>query len=376
VRNRAEAAVAAGNVFFRQSRRATRGRWQDRRLGPYDGLVVFEPDDMPGLRDAGIDETAVANVRRRLDPVADGRPISASKLATYARCGFQYLLQHVLRLEPADEPEERKRMDPLERGALFHEVAELFLRERRDAGELPLADTAGNRRRLREIADDRLDAMVARSPPRFALLWVNERERFQQTVLQWFNRELRAAPSSTPAHFEVSFGPARERAEGEPHSEEPVAVDLGDGRMLRVSGKIDRIDRSPDGLVLRDYKTGRLKEQGGVFRGGQQLQIPFYILAARRLWPDQPVVKAFLDYVDGGKVVDFDPAIAEGDDFRAVLRSLLDGIAGGVFVQEPASCNWCDFTQACGPSGLLEARRHHKGRDPRLKQYLRLRDLR
>ncbi len=374
VRAGAEAAVAAGNTFFRQSRRAARGRWR-RQLGPWDGLVAFAPEDTPDLLDSGIDAAAVALVRQRLDPVADGWPVSASKLATYARCGFLYLLQHVLRLQPADEPEERKRMDPMERGSLFHEVAERFLRERRDAGELPLTDTPETRRRLREITDECLDALVARSPPRFALLWLNERVRFQQTVLSWFLREARARRDSVPAHFEVSFGPARERAEGEPHSEEPVAVDLGDGRVLKVSGKIDRIDRSPDGLVLRDYKTGRLKDQGGVFRGGQQLQIPFYILAAQRLWPDQPVVKAFLDYVDGGKVVDFDPAIARGDDFRAVLRSLIDGIAGGVFVQEPASCTWCDFTQACGPSGLLEARRRFKVGDRRLQQYLRLRDL-
>ena len=57
--------------------------------------------------------------------------------------------------------------------------------------------------------------------------------------------------------------------------------------MLRVCGKIDRIDRRADGgLVLRDYKTGRApKDDGGVFRGGRQLQIPFYVPRAAELLP-------------------------------------------------------------------------------------------
>ena len=69
-----------------------------------------------------------------------------------------------------------------------------------------------------------------------------------------------------------------------PSRRSPFVIELGDGRTLRVSGKIDRIDRREDGsLVLRDYKTGRApKDDGGTFRGGRQLQIPFYILAARR----------------------------------------------------------------------------------------------
>jgi RecB family exonuclease len=153
-------------------------------------------------------------------------------------------------------------------------------------------------------------------------------------------------------------------------------VDLGDGRVLRVSGKIDRIDTRADGLVLRDYKTGRApRDQGGVFRGGRQLQIPFYVLAAQRLFPGRPVVQAFLDYVDAGRPVDFDPAIARGADFQGVLRALVDAIGAGVFVQEPSSCDWCEYTAACGPRGLLEARRRYKLGDPALQRYLRLRDL-
>ena len=356
----AATAIAAGSPFFRQSRLASQARWSG-KLTRYDGLVVGEGDE---------------GLRARLDPLAARFPVSASRLATYARCGFLYLLQNVLRLQPAPEPEERRRIDPLERGDLFHRVAERYLRELRDRGELPVRDTDAARARLAAMAEEALEGLVEGSPPRFTLLWQREKRRFHETVQGWLAREAAAAAKSTPAHFELSFGLGKERDEEEPHDPEPIEIDLGDGRSLRVSGKIDRIDRREDGLVLRDYKTGRApRDDGGVFRGGRQLQIPFYVLAAAKLLPGERVVDAFLDYVDGGRLVAFRPDLAQGPEFRDLLRRLVDLVARGVFVQEPSACDFCDFTAVCGPKALLQRRQAIKVRDRSLQEYLRLRDV-
>jgi RecB family exonuclease len=356
-------AIAAGSRFFKQSHLASRARWS-RELTPYDGLVAGPP--------------VTPELAALLDPVRAPFPISASRLATYARCGFLYLLQHVLRLEAVEEPEERTRLDPLERGSLFHDVAERFLRERRDAGALPVRDTGDERARLREIGEERLQALVAGAPPRFTVLWERERERFHGALLDWLGREARSR-DGVPAHFEVGFGLRRPGAAGEPHLAEPLSVDLGDGRTLRVSGKIDRIDRRPEGgLVIRDYKTGRApkKDDVGLFRGGQQLQIPFYVLAAARLFPDESVRQAFLDYVDGGRRVEFDLETATGPAFQRTLQTLVNLIASGSFVQEPDACDWCDFKAACGPKGLIARRRSFKSADRRVVEYQRLRGIR
>jgi RecB family exonuclease len=356
----AERAIAGGSSFFQQSRLAAEARWS-RRLTAYEGLVLPLP----------------AELARRLDPVTAGAPLSASRLATFTTCGFQYLLKHVLRLEPAEEPEERKKLEPLERGDLFHRTAERFLRERRDRGELPLHDAPETRESLLRVADEMLDALVAGSPPRFTVLWRRERDRFRDTLLEWLDRELRNAGRATPAYFEVGFGLPAPPAAGEPDSPEPLVIELEDGRSLRLSGKIDRIDRLAEGgLVLRDYKTGRApRDDGGVFRGGRQLQIPFYVLAAEALFPGERVVEAFLDYVDGGRRVTFDLAAARGDAFRSRMRDLVDALGRGVFVQEPAACQWCDYTAVCGPKGLLELRRGYKMGDARLQAALKLREL-
>jgi RecB family exonuclease len=352
-------AIAAGSPFFKQSRLAAQARWSG-RLTRYDGLLAEVPS-----------ETA-----ERLDPLRSSHPISASRIAVYARCGFQYLLQHVLRLEAALEPEERRRLDPLERGTLFHEVAERFLRERRDRGELPVRDEEPQRERLREMAEEALEGLVRGTPPRFTLLWEREKRQFHDTVLSWLRREAAGADRSTPAHFEVEFGLGRGPDGKEPHDPDPVEIPIGQGRVLRVSGKIDRIDRRADGLVLRDYKTGRApKDDGGVFRGGRQLQIPFYLLAVEKLFPGERVVDAFLDYVDGGRQVAFDPEVVRGEGFRALLGDLVALIAGGVFAQEPAACDFCDFTVVCGPKGLLQRRQQIKIADKALQRYLRLRNV-
>ena len=182
-------AIAAGSPFFRQSRAASRARWHG-RFSEYDGFVGELP----------------AAIKERLDPLRAEATTSASRLATFARCGFQYLLQHVLKLEPALEPEERRRLDPLERGSLFHEVAEGFLRERRDRGELPVAEAPAMQERLLAMADEALDRFVAGSPPRFTLLWERERRLFRSTLLQWLSREAANADRSSPAYFEVGFG--------------------------------------------------------------------------------------------------------------------------------------------------------------------------
>jgi RecB family exonuclease len=356
----AATAIAAGSSFFRQSRLASQARWSG-RLTRYDGHLTE------------LDE----ETRAKLDPLAAGQTVSASRLATYARCGFLYLLQNVLHLEAAPEPEERRRLEPLERGNLFHDVAERFLRDRREQGLLPVKADVDAREALREMAEEALERLVQGQPPRFLLLWQREKRRFHETMQGWLGREATAGERSSPAHFEVSFGLGRARDAHEPHDPAPLEIDLGDGRVLRVGGRIDRIDRKAEGgLVLRDYKTGRApRDDGGVFRGGKQLQIPFYVLAVAKLFPGERVVSAFLDYVDGGRQVAFRPELVDGPEFKALLRELVSLVGRGVFAQEPSACDFCDFTSVCGPKGLLQRRQAYKVRDRALQEYLRLRDV-
>ena len=353
--------------FLRAAHELSRGR-QALRLSPYDGLVGREGEDTNPL----------------LDPIKGGHAVSASRLATYGECGFRYFLRYVLRLEPALEPEERRKLDPLEKGTLFHEVAELFLRERRDAKALPVRNTEEERRRLFALAEERLEAWVEGSPPRLLLLWRAEKRVFLQLLSDWLKREADSYRDrkALPAHFEVSFGmPYRKAQTNEPHRDEPVDVALDDGRVLRISGQIDRVDRiDPEeggGLILRDYKTGKAPDNdNSLFKGGRQLQIPFYILAAREIFPGERVVSAFLDYVNAGRPVIFDPEKATSATFRALLLRISEFIGRGVFIQEPSACTFCDFQTVCGPAPVLEARKRRRRQfDPLVRKVGELKDF-
>ena len=65
-----------------------------------------------------------------LVPVVDGdRAHSATRLQAWATCPHAYLLEHVLGVEVVEEPERRLRIDPLDKGALVHEVLHRFVGE-------------------------------------------------------------------------------------------------------------------------------------------------------------------------------------------------------------------------------------------------------
>ena len=98
-------------------RRSVIRRWAraQSRWRPQDGLVVLSDAIKPML------ET------QRLD----ARPYSVSALQKFTPCPYQFVLSAIYRLEPNQEPEPLQRLDPLTKGAIFHEMQALFFRAMR-----------------------------------------------------------------------------------------------------------------------------------------------------------------------------------------------------------------------------------------------------
>ncbi len=93
------------NMHLARALRARGRRWL-RRWTTADGMV--DPD--PAAR--------AALARHQLA----ARSYSATALQNYASCPYRFFLQAIHRLEPREEPEAIELIDPLTRGALFHEV--------------------------------------------------------------------------------------------------------------------------------------------------------------------------------------------------------------------------------------------------------------
>ena len=133
---------------------------------------------------------------------------------------------------------------------------------------------------------------------------------------------------------------------------------------LAVSGRVDRVDRRGDELVVVDYKTGRSVLTMDDARGS--LALALYALACRRTLR-RTCTAVELHHLPTGRVARFDHteeslarhlsrAEAIGAEAVAAAEALRDG--GDPEELFPARvsrvCGWCDFVRIC-PEGLAAA---------------------
>ena len=122
---------------------------------------------------------------------------------------------------------------------------------------------------------------------------------------------------------------------------EPLELPVGDST-LRLGGRIDRLDHSPAGFRVVDYKSGRgAPGKDGQLDGGEALQLPLYVLAGAMLLGREPSEgeAAFHNVSRRGglKRISFlaSDLRDRGDDLTGVLTRIVGGIASGDFHVEP-----------------------------------------
>lgn len=321
------------------------------------------------------------------------RTLAATQLEDYARCPYYYYLRRVLRLQPLEEAEELVILDPLERGLLVHRILEQFYRALRRRGlPAPAAgrDAGPAQELLAEICGGHFASLGLAATGRviYPLLWELEQEyllKSLQALLAW-ESEQPAGPE--PCCFELPFGTAASAGDGAfalpPGAFSPVVLKLPGGGELNFRGRIDRVDW--DGrrrLRLIDYKSGRKKNADESLEGGAALQLPLYLLAARRLFGLDNLEQAEACYYhlspEGIKVVRFSGGGWPDKERRLaeIIAVLYRGMAAGQFFPYPGeqeqNCTRCDYYRfTCGP-GIGRLFRH-KAADQRLRPFLRLKE--
>jgi len=322
-------------------------------------------------------------------PTHPDRVVAPTALEAWARCPHHYLVERVLRIGPVEEPEELLEIDPRERGDLVHGVLEGWLRSALEPGE-PFGPAPGTpwpgvlRRALRERAEAACDDVAARGLAGHPRLWGRDRARllldFDRFVTEDDDRRERHV--ATPVAVELAFG--IDGIDGSP----ALAVELPDGRTIRLRGRIDRVDRRADGsLLVTDYKTGSPRRYTDLadpekdpVAAGEKLQLPVYGLAAAAAHGGGHPVEAqywFTSTRGRWKEIGYPVTAARQARFLEVLAAIADGMADGVFPARPtgkdtAAPGYVDCW-ACDPDGLgsREARRawERKRSDPRLAAY-------
>lgn len=215
--------------------------------------------------------------RETLDENAE-RVWSVSQLELYGKCGFQYFLRNVLKLDGLEE--EADGLEASGKGTMLHEVLRRFMLESRTADrsvrDAPLEESV---EAIHKIAREHIAKSQVDHP--FWQLDVDsliaDRKEDGGILRRFIERELALQEVELrPQYFEVGFGLGPD-AESDPLLilEEEITIDG-----LKLRGKIDRIDVGPNQFAIVDYKSGSSVSKLKDIKRGISLQLPLYLRVA------------------------------------------------------------------------------------------------
>lgn len=295
-----------------------------------------------------------------LDGLLDERPMSPSRLETWAACGFKYFLKHVLDVADRDDPERLDDISALDRGSLIHSILERFIDEaiRNGPPGPAIPWSAADRRRLHEIAAEESERYRATGRTGRAVHWRLQQDVLAELLDQFLvaDNDFRAARGATPHAVEMDLGV---------HSGDPVVFELSNGRAVAMRGLADRVDTTADGVIVSDYKSGQQKKLDDLnadpFVGGRTLQLAMYSEGALREIGASEASAASAAYWLVEKSGSGRVGYRWSDHLRArfdeVLSAITDGIADGVFAATPGEwqlffqtneeCAYCEFDSVC-----------------------------
>lgn len=128
---------------------------------------------------------------------------------------------------------------------------------------------------------------------------------------------------------------------------------------LKVKGIIDRVDRTPEGLAIVDYKTSSTAPKGAKDANGKaklDIQLPLYLqVAAKELFPGEPVTNAYYYSLTKGKIlkkVEIDETVL-AEFAENVKRRLQQGFYPVDPDHKRDACQYCNYDLVCRQGSRL-----------------------
>lgn len=205
------------------------------------------------------------------ESVDDQRAWSATQLNDYGACGFRFFAKRLLKLEAQEEPDEG--LDALQLGLVNHKILEDTYRQIQDEA---LEIIPENQATALEIFHAVVDEVLENAPDNYHFNVTPQWEQ-EQAILKRRLQALIANDFSGDAVLNKLGSPRRIYAL---EQDIKIRIPIGDGvESIFVRGKIDRIDRVGDGLIIVDYKTGTTKIDTKEMEIGRNFQMMVYLLA-------------------------------------------------------------------------------------------------
>jgi DNA helicase-2/ATP-dependent DNA helicase PcrA len=274
-------------------------RWRDSRF--------LEEVRAAGARTVALLDIASDRASPPLDLPASGKGepavvLSYSSIAAYRDCPRQFWYRHVQRLPVVQSAEAVQ-------GVIMHETL-------RRAGEARRAGADVTSSVLRSLHHDVWSETTFPDARRATTFERNGAEQ-----LEAYRK--RGGLEARPEYVEQPFS---------------VAID---GWML--NGIIDRIDRTPDGWRIIDYKSGR-----ALTRGRRDLQVALYALGAESALKLDPIELEIV-YLASGESASVDHSRALVAEAAKQGAEVADGVRSGRFDARPdrRRCRLCPYRLVC-----------------------------
>jgi DNA helicase-2/ATP-dependent DNA helicase PcrA len=310
---------ARDELYLSHHRRAAGGRIR-RRPSPFLAEALDLPVEIAVGPEAAPQDPlqrmeAMAETRVNTEPAVAWRPpdsLSFSQLEEYIDCPERFRLRHVVQVPtPAHHA--------LSYGRALHEAVAYFHMGAAKGSPPSEADLLAAYARAWSA-----DGYVSRK---------HEEARFEagkEALIRFRNSQLEETPNVVAVERPFEF--------------------VHDG--VRIRGRLDRVDATPAGPVIVDYKSSDVADQekaDGKARDSLQLQVYALAHAAHNGKPPHEVA---LHFLGSGIVGRATPDAARLERARQKVSTALGGIARGEFEPRPnpVGCGYCPYRQLCAAS--------------------------
>ena len=369
------AALEKALPSFHKSLDSYRNRKNRNNFTSYDGKIT-NPDLLSELSNL----------------VDRGKIISSpTHIERYYLCPYRFLMEKVIGLQKLEAPEEIRKISPIDRGKLYHDIFYRFLQKLQEKGLFPfneeLRETYMDT--IREIAREAIGNTEEMGITGSVISWFEEQLDLMEGVNRFVDEEINST-KQIPSHFEFQFGDKGETVDDGIDETEYPGIELSQGKYFRYRGRIDRIDIDPDGktCTVIDYKTGKLDKntyKSNSLKGGRLMQLPLYLAGIRDVLslPDKASSSRALYYFATNrgefKKVEFSGStlIEREEDIKRLISGVLEESSRGIFIPYPGkekeNCSYCDFKTICPTD--IDRIFSIKEKDPDIRTFIELKEI-
>lgn len=256
---------------------------------------------------------------------------SASRLTDFGRCPFKWFAKYCLGLKPVDEASIE--LDALTRGTFFHKVLEIAGKRSKDSEDFRTAMLENIDNAFAE-AEQQEELGVTNLPD-----WELRRNEILEMLRAAILSTNFIEPDATVLDFEKEF-----------------KIEVSG---FRLAGRIDRIDRTTEGIAAVDYKTSssisKICNENGKLES--DVQMPVYHAALINLYPGEKISEGRYFNLRKGKTFN----ARESVDLGSYIKHIKQEFSVGRFPVRPCAkqevCRYCEFDAVCRRGVRLHLKR-------------------